>query len=388
MKQLKIYFVIIFVTLCIFEMFLQLINSDLFEKIKIGIIQKIRDSIASDNRTSFWWRDYFVRVMYPMHSEGTFVDGNIFTTHPHRGWTTKPNMKVKFRDKQYTTNNYGHRTTRKDYDHKHLNILLIGDSFTFGTDADDSFNWANILQRELPQFNIINLGVAGYGIDQMLLTLREEAETFPPALIIVSFETDDIFRATLDFRDYKKPYFIREGKNLVLKNVPIGSVDQEIEHIRSKNELMKLLFYSKIIKSAYNIISIKRINNTYWPLYENIFDEFIKVAERYNAQIVFVYFPYGKEITSVEHVNEEDKFGINYLASDDGKYYYKISGGEKILLRYETTKNVRTVNFRRLFHKNMHRNFEQIGHYLKNESNFVAETLLKEIVIIMQGKIE
>ncbi len=49
-------------------------------------------------------------------------------------------------------------------------LVLLGDSVTFGLDLNDSDTWANLLARQLPDVQIVNTGVNGYSIDNVLWT--------------------------------------------------------------------------------------------------------------------------------------------------------------------------------------------------------------------------
>jgi lysophospholipase L1-like esterase len=44
-------------------------------------------------------------------------------------------------------------------------IFFLGDSFTYGYDADVNERFSDLLQKELPQYGIVNAGVSGYGTE-------------------------------------------------------------------------------------------------------------------------------------------------------------------------------------------------------------------------------
>ena len=85
--------------------------------------------------------------------------------------------------------------------------MLLGDSQTFGEEVDDRYTWPNILARERPDLEIINLAVSGYGVDQMYVTFREELDVWKPDVVVLSPMRDDFYRTSLWFRDYSKPWF-------------------------------------------------------------------------------------------------------------------------------------------------------------------------------------
>jgi len=121
--------------------------------------------------TSDAWGYRFLRN----HAAGQgLVEQPLYRVHPTRGWALNPNVAVWVDENLYTTNAYGQRgpdTPAKET--TKTKVMLLGDSQTFGEEVDDWFTWPNILARERPDLEIINLAVSGYGVDQMYVTFRE-----------------------------------------------------------------------------------------------------------------------------------------------------------------------------------------------------------------------
>src|SRR4030095_7434589 len=145
---------------------------------------------------------------------------------PSRGWRPKPNLRdVRvFGNKILNTNSIGLRG-KKDFSfHKEkgkLRILLLGDSFTFGDEVSDGETYSYYLQQLLPNTEIINMGVHGYGQDQMLILLKEVGVKYEPDIVILGFLPLDMPRNVLGFRDFAKPRFVLEGGELKLTGVPV-----------------------------------------------------------------------------------------------------------------------------------------------------------------------
>ena len=178
------------------------------------------------------WEDRFLEMM---HRDGTLVMGGFHRPHPTRGWTVAPNAHQVVDGFSYTTNERGYRSLRPYMpDPTKYTVLAIGDSFTFGIDTNDAETWPYLLETKDPRLNVINLGVGGYGIDQMDVTLHETVEVYHPDLVIVAFIGDDLRRTFLSFRDYKKPRFVLDQGGVRLTNVPIGTPDAVIGEIESR----------------------------------------------------------------------------------------------------------------------------------------------------------
>jgi len=150
----------------------------------------------------------------------------LMTLSPTLGWRPKP-----FAERDgFRLNSRGLRGGR-EYDAKRpgeRRALVVGDSYTFAgrysddlpAIQDDSIYTA-VIERGLPGTTVINLGVPGYGTDQMLLYLREEGLRYEPDLVVLTLFVDNLYRALLNFRDYAKPRFDLEQGTLTLRNVPL-----------------------------------------------------------------------------------------------------------------------------------------------------------------------
>src|SRR5215831_15854323 len=153
---------------------------------------------------------------------------------PSKGWMPKPNLRdVRvFNNKILNTNSKGLRGKR-DFsytkDKEKLRILILGDSFTFGDEVSDNETYAYYLQQMLPQTEVINMGVHGYGHDQMLILLRDEGIRYEPDIVILGFLGLDMSRNLLRFRDFAKPRFVLETGRLKLTGVPVSRPKEIIE---------------------------------------------------------------------------------------------------------------------------------------------------------------
>lgn len=56
-------------------------------------------------------------------------------------------------------------------------VVLLGDSMTFGMDVNDGDTWASLIARQLPNVHLINAGLIGYNLPEILKNYR----AFPQA---------------------------------------------------------------------------------------------------------------------------------------------------------------------------------------------------------------
>jgi hypothetical protein len=91
-----------------------------------------------------------------------------------------------------------------------------------------------------PQVEVLNLGVHGYGHDQMLVYLREEGLRYHPDIVIVGFVQDDMERNMLEFRDYAKPRFELVDGALALRNSPVPAPGEMLARERYRSRFLDL----------------------------------------------------------------------------------------------------------------------------------------------------
>jgi len=101
-------------------------------------------------------------------------------------------------------------------------VLATGDSFTYGAEIADGGSWPALLQADLGR-TVLNGGVVGFGLDQIVLHTEQLAARDKPGLLVVGFIADDLRRS--EYRRLwgkEKPYFDLVGGKLVLRNEPVS----------------------------------------------------------------------------------------------------------------------------------------------------------------------
>ncbi len=100
-------------------------------------------------------------------------------------------------------------------------ILALGDSFTEGFAVGNDETWPAHLER-ITGRHVLNAGVRGYGLDQMVLRAERLVPRLKPQTVVLAFIADDISRTALSVRDSRgKPYFVPDEAGLALRNVPV-----------------------------------------------------------------------------------------------------------------------------------------------------------------------
>jgi hypothetical protein len=157
---------------------------------------------------------------------GQAVYDTQLTHDPWLGWRNKPNL----RDERFRTNSAGLRAAREfgetpPADRQRL--LLLGDSFTFGCSVRNEETFAHLLEAKwMPQWEVLNMAVIGYGTDQQLIALEREGKQFRPHVVLLGFFVGDYFRNLLSFFYYSKPMFVPDGEGLKLTHSPVPSPEE------------------------------------------------------------------------------------------------------------------------------------------------------------------
>jgi len=144
--------------------------------------------------------------------------GEAFQFDPEIGWVGAPNAAA-----QQTS---GNRTISVQHNGLGLRerglgdiapdrFLFLGDSFTYGYDAEAGERFSDLLQKALPQYGMVNAGVSGYGTDQQFLLMTRLWNDVNPKYVVLTFCVDndrDDNTSSYRYRKYHKPYFVRTGQ--------------------------------------------------------------------------------------------------------------------------------------------------------------------------------
>jgi len=97
-------------------------------------------------------------------------------------------------------------------------VAVLGDSFVFGSGVRQDEPVTRRLAALLgPSFEVINLGVPGYGTDQALLTLRRWGRRLSPDVVLLGFFWNDVMEnASAEMYSMPKPRFVLAGDSLSL----------------------------------------------------------------------------------------------------------------------------------------------------------------------------
>ena len=282
--------------------------------------------------------------------------------HPVRGWAVRPDVRnqVMFGDRVLSTNSEGVRGVR-EYARTRApgtqRVLVLGDSFTFGDEVSDDETYAHFLEELLPGVEVVNLGVHGYGHDQMLLYLREVGARYAPDLVLLGFVADDMERSLLGFRDFAKPRFALVDGGLELHGTPVPSPEEVSRTAWRRSrflDLFAMLHHAWLWRSG-------RATRRMQALTGAILDEIQREAEGLGARVAFAYLPIHGEIVDSRP---------------------SLLDGERFLLRYCRQRGVACWSVRPLFRSRLQAGvrFKVFDHWGPREHCTAAEAIRAELL--------
>jgi hypothetical protein len=117
-------------------------------------------------------------------------------------------------------NRQGFRDTKDfatiDYLSGKTRVMMLGDSFLFGVWLDLPETISAILERKLPDCEFYNLGIPGWGLDQMYLSYKKYADLIKPQIVVLLYIDDDVPRSYEAFKNgINKPSFSVSQNQLV-----------------------------------------------------------------------------------------------------------------------------------------------------------------------------
>jgi len=228
---------------------------------------------------------------------------------PSKGWRPKPNLRdVRvFDNKILNTNSKGLRG-KKDFPYtknkQTLRILILGDSFTFGDEVSDDETYSYYLQEMLPHTEIINMGVHGYGHDQMLILLKEEGVKYEPDIVILGFLGLDMSRNLLEFRDFAKPRFVLRREELKLTGTPVPRPEDILQWDWTRPRIVDV--FSFMHHRVTSVLGLR--DKEMEHITTAILTEMIKLIDNVHAIPILAYLPRAKEIAKDTAVTEDEAY--------------------------------------------------------------------------------
>lgn len=152
--------------------------------------------------------------------------------HPRFGWTNVPGYRsddrVPFRISINQQQLRGEREYAQSPPAGVARIAMFGNSTVFGEEVDDDESIPAYLEQQMENVEVLNFGVHGYSLGQMVLRLEDDGFSFDPDyVVIVLLLPDALVRNSMKFFVHNKPVFSVEGSKLRITNVPVPEASRQ-----------------------------------------------------------------------------------------------------------------------------------------------------------------
>jgi hypothetical protein len=204
---------------------------------------------------------------------------------------------------------------------KKTRIALVGDSYTFGEDVAYEDTWGYLLEKALgSDFEVLNFGVPGYGVDQAYLRYEKDVRKWKPKVVIFSFISHDVERTmtvytSVNYPEWSMPFskpriILRDGD---LKRLNVPPLPPEAIFSRGSISELPFLEYDRGYRqsdwrqSFFHLSYLNRAFMTWFRPWEavtpdvsdealvsvnaSILKAFVRSAEQTEATPVVVYHP-------------------------------------------------------------------------------------------------
>lgn len=118
-----------------------------------------------------------------------------------------------------------------------LRILILGDSYTFGSGVADDETFSAVLERQLGEpVEVINAGVPGYGIFQFVELFRRLGPALRPDIVIVTFPTGDVLRQPFARPEDAESHRRMRQRRLWIRRVSrvAAYIHRQIQHVHAR----------------------------------------------------------------------------------------------------------------------------------------------------------
>ncbi len=208
----------------------------------------------------------------------------ILIADPALGWKMKPKVQLGI----YRSNAQGFRAPFDfSRDQPCQRIALVGDSFTFGANVKYEQTFAALIGASLPKTCVDNMGMPGYGMDQIWQTFETQGLPLQPSLVIVAFISAEFTRS-------EEAYRITEGFNKPTFKLASSGLVPKIFEDRPSFPLRFLQAHSslwRVFSLADRTVAHRYPHGEWWYLNTAILDAIRDDCRKAGVAVLFGYIP-------------------------------------------------------------------------------------------------
>jgi len=253
----------------------------------------------------------------------------LYEHHQELGWFPQKDISRQFTGAttiNITHNSHGFRDDEFSVNRNTKNLVIFGDSFAYGYDSEKKDRFSDLLDKKLPNYQVMNLGVSGYSTDQEYLLLQKYFPIIKADLVYLLYCHNDWYGNSVNhvYNGYYKPYFVNDPLNNELKLMGVP-VPKSIKHLKFEYPFISK---SKTAIWLTNILHNRKVTDLQLdPMITfKLLNEFKRtVEEKLNAKFKIGVVGTGTTPGLIEYLNEQD---FSWISIDDNKSknYFTSSG--------------------------------------------------------------
>ena len=157
----------------------------------------------------------------------------------------------------YTTSGYGFRAPTMAVSNRYdrPNVVVLGDSYSFGNGVDDGEEYPAVLARLLGErANVVNLGVPGYGLTQEIRLFYEFGQAYDPAIVVLQFSDNDP-----DDNLFYRVTAVEDGRFVFMADQSLGTFLSDIKNYLSRSRIQRSQLYNWLRNTAYEALRERHV---------------------------------------------------------------------------------------------------------------------------------
>jgi hypothetical protein len=186
----------------------------------------------------------------------------------------------------YTTSEYGFRAPTVPVSNRYdrPNIVVLGDSYSFGNGVNDGEEYPAVLASLLAdQANVVNLGVPGYGLSQEIRLLYEVGAAYDPAIVLLQFTDNDP-----DDNLFYRVTAIEDGRFVFRTDQSLNILLQGVKDYLGNSLIQKSQLYNFLRNTAYETLRQREVaTGDGEALYKDLLDLLAEDLRRRGIDLVF-----------------------------------------------------------------------------------------------------
>lgn len=171
--------------------------------------------------------DHYQNKDLTFQGKQLFIKSNI----TYNGYEPKPGITVELDGINYSINKDGFRDKEYSLEKNNTRIIVLGDSVTMGQGVEIEQTFPKLIEQDLENTDVINLGVIGYSTFQEVAFFKEKGLKYKPDIVVLGYVLND---ASADAYINNQTSFTNCRFNLL--NIPINC---KLKNILSESLLLR-----------------------------------------------------------------------------------------------------------------------------------------------------